>query len=435
MKKVLIITYYWPPSGGSGVQRWMYFSKYLPQFGYEPIVLTVSEKFASYKNEDLSFVEFVKDIKTFKTKSFEPLKFYSKITTGDSKKGIPMGSVKSDKNGLIHKLSLYIRGNYFIPDARIGWNRYAVKKAKELIKDQKIEIVITTGPPHSTHLIGLKLKNELKINWVADFRDPWSEIYYNKLFKRSEKANLKDKRLEEKVLLMADKVTTIGVKLQKLLTKKVSNESSKFHYLYNGYDADAMGKLKKNKQSNFQLTFIGLLTTNQPYKSIITALKKIHSDSKEIDLCFNVAGNIDHVILDELRKELPFITLNIIGYLKHRNALELMKQSDLLLNFLSEMEHSEILISGKQMEYIATGNPILCIGNTNGECAMLLKDIKNAQIFEKNQQTEIVNFIQVIYDKWQNGEDITVPVDSENITSKSRFEVTRKLGQILDQFN
>lgn len=201
--------------------------------------------------------------------------------------------------------------------------------------------------------------------------------------------------------------------------------------IYNGYDADAMSKLKKNKQSNFQLTIYRITNNYQPYKSIITALKKIHYEAKEVDLSFNVAGNIDHVILEELREELPFVTLNIIGYLKHKDALELMKQSDLLLNFLSEMEHSEILISGKQMEYIATGNPILSIGNTNGECAMLLKDIDNAQIYEKDQQAEIINFIQLIYNKWQNCEDITLLVDSENIISKSRFEVTRKLGQMI----
>ena len=424
MKKVLIVTYYWPPSGGSGVQRWMYFSKYLSEFGYEPIVLTVSEKYASYKNEDLSFLEFVKDIQVHKTKSFEPLKLYSRLTTGDSKKGIPMGNVESSRKGLIYKLSLYIRGNFFIPDARVGWNRYAVKKAKQLIKDEKIEIVITTGPPNSSHLIGLQLQNELK--------DPWTDVYYNRVFNRSNRAKRKDEKLEKKVLTYADRVTTIGVKLKELLEAKVPELSSKFNFLYNGYDAVAMDKLIKDKHDHFEITFIGLLTKNQPYRSLISVLKSINY---ELNMVFSLAGNIDSEIIDELQNELPFVKFNVLGYLNHRQALTLMKQSDLLLNFLSEMEHSEILISGKQMEYVATGNPILCIGNTKGECAMLLANIENAEIFEKNQEGEISTFIQSIYKKWLNGDDITVSSNSENIRSKSRYEVTRKLAQILDELD
>lgn len=433
MKKVLIVTYYWPPSGGSGVQRWMYFSKYLSEFGYEPIILTVSEKSASYKNEDLSFLDFVKDIQVHKTKSFEPLKLYSKLTTGDSKKGIPMGNVESSKKGLIYKLSLYVRGNFFIPDARVGWNRYAIKRAKSLIKEQEIKLVITTGPPNSSHLIGLELQKELRIKWIADFRDPWTDIYYNRIFNRSKRAQDKDEKLEKLVLSSADRVVTVGKMLRALLIEKVPELSPKFHYLYNGYDAFAMDRLIKKKHDDFEFTLIGLLTYNQPYVSFKNALKILKSNYPEFKATFSLAGNIDHSIIEELKVELPFIEFELKGYINHKSALELMKQADLLVNFLPEMEHSEILISGKQMEYIATGNPILCIGNTKGECAMLLENVDNAEIFEKQQEREISNFIGHIYQKWINGEEITVPSNSENIRTKSRFEVTRKLAQLLDE--
>lgn len=432
MKKVLVITYYWPPSGGSGVQRWMYFCNYLSDFGYEPIVLTVSEKYASYKNEDLSFLEFVKDIKVHKTKSFEPLKLYSKLTTGDSKKGIPMGSVGTNKKGILQKLSLFVRGNFFVPDARVGWNKYALKEAKKIINSENIELVITTGPPNSSHLIGLELKKSIAIKWLADFRDPWTDIYYNKLFNRGGRAEEKDKKYELSVLENADKITTIGVKLQELLQAKLKQNNQKFDYLYNGFDAHAMNELIKNKHDHFEITFIGLLTKSQPYQSIVEVLKKMHSNNPNSNIVFCLAGNIDNDILLELQNELPFIQFKLEGYIDHKKALYLMKQSDLLLNFLSEMENSEILISGKQMEYLATGNPTLCIGNTKGECAMLLENIENAQIFEKTQQSEILSFVTRVFEMWQKGESFQLSTDNDYIKSKSRYEVTRKLASILD---
>ena len=186
MRKALIITYYWPPSGGSGVQRWMYFAKYLKDFGIDPIVVTVDEKKASYKYIDESFVELVKDIEVNKTGTWEPLKLYSKLTSGDSNAAIPLGFTGESRPTLFQKLSRAIRGNFFIPDSRIGWNCFAFKEAKKVISENKIDVIITTGPPHSAHLVGLKLKKYFDIPWIADFRDPWTGLYYNKFLYRFE---------------------------------------------------------------------------------------------------------------------------------------------------------------------------------------------------------------------------------------------------------
>lgn len=163
MKKVLIITYYWPPSGGSGVQRWMYFCKYLKDFGIEPIVITVDEKKASYRNLDFSFCELVEDIEVYKTNTLEPLKFYSKIMSGDKNAAIPTAFAGESQPNYFQKISRFIRGNFFLPDARIGWVKYAVRMAKNVIANNDISYLITTGPPHSTHLIGLKLKKYFSI--------------------------------------------------------------------------------------------------------------------------------------------------------------------------------------------------------------------------------------------------------------------------------
>jgi hypothetical protein len=197
-RKVLIITYYWPPSGGAGVQRWLKFAKYLPEFGVEPIVLTVDPKYASYPQRDESLEKDIhQKLKVYKTKTFEPLNLLSGIL---GKKNVPYGGFTNvNKKSFLQTILRFIRGNFFIPDARVGWNNYAYKKAKEIIEEYKIDTVITTSPPHSTQLIGLELKKKLSITWIADFRDPWTDIYYYKDLLHTCLAKRLDKNKEQEV--------------------------------------------------------------------------------------------------------------------------------------------------------------------------------------------------------------------------------------------
>ena len=178
-EKILIISYYWPPAGGSGVQRWLYFSKYLSKFNFKPIILSVNPSKASYASIDKSLNNSVSEIETYRTYSFEPLKFYSLFKSNGR---IPQSVIP--KKTFFDRFLAFIRLNFFIPDARIGWNPFAIKKALRIIRDQKIKHIITTGPPHSTHLIGLKVKKITGVKWLADFRDPWQELFYLKNFFR-----------------------------------------------------------------------------------------------------------------------------------------------------------------------------------------------------------------------------------------------------------
>jgi hypothetical protein len=175
MNKVLIVTYYWPPSGGAGVQRWLKFSKYLPEFGWEPIILTVDPEFAAYPVTDYSLSEgFPSSVKIFKTAATNYFRVYNKDKTR-----IPTAGFANNKeNTLKEKIMRFIRGNFFIPDPRRGWNSFAFRKACEIIETERIENIITTSPPHSTQLIGLNIKKKYPaINWIADLRDPWTDIY------------------------------------------------------------------------------------------------------------------------------------------------------------------------------------------------------------------------------------------------------------------
>jgi glycosyltransferase involved in cell wall biosynthesis len=431
-KKILIIVYYWPPSGGSGVQRWMYFAKYLPDFGFEPIILTVSPDKASYKDRDESNCDKVKEIRAYKTNTFELLKLYSLFTSGSATKGIPQGHVGAKKNGFFGKISSFIRGNFFIPDARVGWKIYAIKKAGKIIKEEKIDLVITSGPPHSTHLIGKSLKKHLGVKWIADFRDPWSELYYNKELPRMGWARRYDKNLEFQVLDQADHVLTIGPSLKKLLESKIPGQSNKFHYIFNGYDSEAMNSVEIIQDDHFKITFIGQFALAQPHDGLIHALRlfcqEFINEANSINIC--LAGTFDEGILKKFQ-QLPGVRVVFYGRVPHMDSLRLMKNSQVLLNSLAEVEESKILISGKLMEYISTGNPILCIGNLEGDAAQLLKSLPNSKMFTKVDIEGMHQFLKSNFEKWKSGEFNTH--SSKEYIQNSRYETTRQLAALLNK--
>ena len=224
MRKILIITYYWPPSGGAGVQRWLKMAKYLPSFGFEPIILTVDPSDASYPIRDESLVRETEGISTCRTKSFEPLKLYGSVF---GKTNVPYSGFSNlETDSFFSKVTRWMRGNFFIPDARKGWNKYALPKALELIEKFNIDLVITTGPPHSTHLIGKILKERKSLTWIADFRDPWTDIYYYDDLLLSEKNKLKDTALELSVLKTADIIFAVCPSNLKLLSSKLHTATS-----------------------------------------------------------------------------------------------------------------------------------------------------------------------------------------------------------------
>lgn len=422
-KKVLIITYYWPPSGGSGVQRWMYFSKYLSEFGIEPTIITVDEKYASYPNKDFSFNDFVKNIKVYKTKTLEPLRFYSFLKSGKTDKVVPQGNVGGKKKGLIDKIATYIRANFFMPDARVGWNKYAYTKAKELIQNEKFDFVITTGPPHSTHLVGKKLKKEFKINWMADFRDPWTEVYYNNLFKRTKKNEVKDRAMELSVLTDADLVLTVGPSMKKLLSNKIPHHESKFHYIYNGYDADKFKRLTKKENLVFTIRYVGTLSENYPYKEFINAVNQINIEKQQIQI--ELIGNIESSVLTYFKQNTSFQLLNIPS-VPHSKAIQYMKDADLLLLLLPFMENSQIMLTGKLFEYLATENPILCIGDKKADAAHIIDQLGNSEAFECNETIKIKQFIENQINKKINNVHSTI-----NTLKFSRFETAKELSELI----
>ena len=422
-KKVLIFTYYWPPSGGSGVQRWMYFTKYLKQLGWEPIVITVNEKQASYPVLDFELLEQVKDIQVIKTDTKEPLKIYSQILTGSSNKGIPQGAIS--KKGWFSKIASFIRGNFFIPDPRKGWNSYAKMEAEKLIRQLGIQKVITTGPPHSTHLLGLKLKAQFGIQWWADFRDPWTDIFYNKDLYRTFWAKRIDARWEEKVLQTADGIlTTVRGNLVGKLQTKAPHQN--FHVLPNGYDAQLMSSISKTTIEPFHVIYTGLLTENQDFHSVIEVLNTL-ADQHHIRL--SLAGNIAFSLIEKIKNTAPKIEVDYKGYLPHQEAIALMKSGDLLLNFVFRGADRD-MISGKLLEYIATAIPILSIGDPNSEAGRFLAHASFAKMIDSNDIDAQENFIQKVAQLKGKAKNILPEIEKW-----SRENITEKLHDILEKGN
>ena len=417
------MSYYWPPSGGSGVQRWLYFTKYLRQLGWQPIVITVDETQASYSVLDFELLEEVKDIQVIKTETKEPLKIYSQILTGSTNKGIPQGAVS--KKGWFSKMAAFIRGNFFIPDARKGWNTYAKMEAEKLIRQQGFQKLITTGPPHSTHLVGLQLKTQFGIQWWADFRDPWTDIFYNKDLYRTAWANRTDVRWEEKVLQTADGIfTTVGGNLVRKLQTKAPDQS--FYVLPNGYDALLMSSIPKTTLKPFHVVYTGLLTENQDYLPVIEVLNTL---AVRHHIRLSLAGNIAPVIIEKIKEIAPKIEVDYKGYLSHQEAIALMKSGDLLLNFIFRGADRE-MISGKLLEYLATAIPLLSIGDPQSEAARFLAQASFAQMIAANDIDAQEIFIQKVAQL--KGKANNILPEIENL---SRENITTTLHDILEQGN
>ena len=428
-QKILIITYYWPPAGGSGVQRWLYFSKYLKKLGYTPYVLTVDSKRASYPKTDKSLEKKAKGITVFKTKTREWLRWYSFLKGGDFKNNVPQGSVP--KNGFFSKFAAFVRGNFWIPDARKGWIPFASRKAAQLIAEENIPYLITTGPPHSTHLIGLRLKKTFSFKWIADFRDPWTDIFYAKDFYRTPMAQKKDSALEQRVLNKADAIlTTVTDELHEQLRAKTAH-SQRFFSIYNGYDDALMNAVSSKKPAVFQIAFTGLLTVNQPYQSIIKVLEKAIQNFPKVPIRFSLAGSIDPRIFNEIQKELATIEVINHGYLPHADAVQLMKSSHLLLNFIFGGAHNRQMISGKLLEYMASGTPILSLGSADSDAGRILSNSDCAVMLSETEGIKMQAFVETLLNAWQKGRPLQNKwKDKEKY---SRLELTRELVRILKE--
>ena len=396
--------------------------------GHNPIVITVDEKYASYNQKDYSLLKEIDNIETYKTKSFDFLKLYSFIKSGNTTKSIPQSYIPN--KSFFDKFTSFLRLNFFIPDSRVGWNKYAYKKVINIISNKKIDCLITTGPPHSTHLIGLKIHNKYKLKWIVDLRDPWTEIFYLKNRFRFHFSEQKNKKIESEVLENSDAIiTTVGEKYHKILSAKVSNKEKIFK-IYNGFDKSVYEKISINKTNQFNIVFTGVLSKNHNYKVFKDAIELLNPKRNRLRINLILAGRIDMDLKNIFSKN---IEIDYKGYVNHEEAIRLIKSSHLLINFMYENTEETDMLSGKLTEYLASGSPIINFTNSGKESEYLLKFSKKSFNANSSSVKKVVKFINDEYSDWIAGKYQKSPTD--NIDSLSRENLTKRLLYIINKIN
>jgi glycosyltransferase involved in cell wall biosynthesis len=424
VKKVLIITYYWPPAGGPGVQRWLKFVKYLPDFGIEPIVYCPENP--SYPITDTSLVSDIdSNLTVLKTPIREPYKwaqFFSKSITATLSKGLISNQ---KKQSILEKLLLFIRGNFFIPDARISWVRPSVSFLSDYITEHQIDTIITTGPPHSLHLIGLQLKQKHPLKWVADFRDPWTQIGYHKKLKLSSFAQKKHNRLEASVFQMADELLVTSLK-----TKTIFSEltSTPILILTNGFDFEITNNTPLD--SKFTLSHVGSLLEGRNPSVLWKVLSDLITESKEFAATFqlNLIGSVSTEVLETLYNYGLENHICNLGYLPHNEVLEYQKKTQLLLLIEEDSKETQYIIPAKLFEYMASKRPIIAIGPDTSDIETILNQTNSGTYFRYDESEVLRKRLWQHFEAYKTQQ---LNVDSKGLDAYGRKSLTKQLAHAL----
>lgn len=428
-RKILIITYYWPPAGGPGVQRWLKFAKYLPQFGWKPVIYTPENP--SFPLIDNSLLkEIPKETEIVKTKILEPYSLAERLNKNNKK--FKSGQFDIGKNqSWKSKLSIWIRGNFFIPDARILWVRPSVKFLKKYLRENHIETLVTTGPPHSLHLIGLHLKKENPhLRWIADFRDPWTDISYYQHLKLSNHSDKKHRQLEKAVFKTAD----ITLATSYTDAKNFRNKGANSICITNGFDTEIEIPEEKNSREKFVLSYVGVLEQLRNPEILWQVLEELIHENKEFKekLEIRFVGRIDDKILETLEKSSLKTAINNLGYLSHQESIHQMQDSSLLLITNFPQDSSKGILPGKIFEYLASGNPILSFGPKDADVQKILEETEAGKHFTYEDKQGLKSFLSEEFQIFSKQRSINV---SSEVARFSRKNLTSQLSEVLNRLD
>ena len=424
-KKILIITYYWPPAGGPGVQRWLKFAKYLPEFGWEPVVFTPENPSYPITDETLE-QEISPDLKVIKTKIWEPYQIAEFFGKDNKKFKAGQFDVGNNQNWK-SKLSIWIRGNFFIPDARVFWVQPSVKILRRYLAENKFDVLVTTGPPHSLHLIGLQIKTEFPdMKWIADFRDPWTDISYYQHLKLTKTSDRKHRELEEKVFKNADITLATSFTDAENFRLKGANALC----ITNGFDTEIPNNTELQRNEKFTLSYIGVLEQLRNPEILWKVLNEMIIENQEFRNYFELkfVGRIDDKILKIIQSSGLKSSMKNLGYLSHSESNIQMQKSDVLLVTNFPNEKSKGIIPGKIFEYLATGKTILSFGPEGADVARILEETKAGKHFNFHQEKEVKAFLYHQFETWKSNKTTQ---NQSDIDQYSRRNLTRQLSEIL----
>ncbi len=420
MKKVLIITYYWPPAGGSGVQRWLKFVKYFRDFNIEPIVYTVKNPNYPIIDEKLK-----NDIPSNMEVLSQPIWELNNFLKFFGMKNSESAGFLKAKPSLLGKLMLYIRANLFIPDSRKFWVKPSISYLEKYLNKHKVDVIITTGPPHSLHLIGLKLKKLTGLKWIADFRDPWTEIDYFHQLPLSKKAMKEHYYLENEVLRNADTVLVVGNSMNKNYKKFNKNVVT----VTNGFDGEIVSS-QTTLDSKFTLTHIGLMNADRNPKmlwEVLAELVHVNQDFSD-DFMLKLIGKVDESVIVSISKNKLTKHVKVIDYVSHNEVIEHQKKAHVLLLIVNNVPNARGIVTGKIFEYLMAKRPIIAITPDGGDLIEIMNETNSGIAIEFEDKDSLKKTILEMYSKFKQGKLV---VDSKNISQYHRKELTKKVSEII----
>ncbi len=438
MKRVLIISYYWPPSGGSGVQRWVKFAKYLPEEGWQPVIYTPENPELTAVDKTLSS-EIPPVAEIIKRHITEPYGIYRKLmgkgSSTDLKTLTSAGSSSDEVNPINggmkswkQNLSLFIRGNFFIPDPRILWLHPSVRFLKEYLKGHPVDAIVTTGPPQSMHLIGLKLSKATGLPWIADFRDPWTKMFYFKHLGLTRRSEEKHHQLEKEVLDGATRIIAVSPMVQKDFQVMTSTP---VELITNGFDEEDFNR-EFELDEYFNITHTGLFASDGNPETLWKVLADKCSSDEEFkrSLRIRLVGKTDKEIIDSIVSAGLGQNLRDFGYQSHEVAVrEQLNASVLILPLRKEPEY-EAVLPGKLFEYLASRRPILGIGQTEGAMAKVVRETGSGVVYNWDEEKKIKAWIDLCWDEFKNDE---LKDNMSDISKYSRRKLTKRLASLLNE--
>lgn len=423
--KVLIITYYWPPAGGPGVQRWLKFVKYLRDYDIEPLVYTVANPRYPIVDHTLE-KDLPNNLEVLRFPIWEPnnlFAFFKKPRANQS------AGFLNPNPGFFGKIAQYIRANFFIPDARKYWIQPSVRFLKTHLKKEQVDLIISSGPPHSVHLIGMALKRDLRLPWIADFRDPWTAIDYFDQLPLTASSLAKHHRLEKEVLNEADTVLVVGNTMKenfKALSKNV-------YVLSNGYDTEAI-EAKTTPEvldTTFSITHIGAMNADRNPSILWEVLADLCLENSDFekDLELKLIGHVAPQVQESISKS-GLQNVRYLGYLNHQDIHRYQERSQVLLLSVNQVSSAKGIVTGKVFEYLQAKRPILAIGPIDGDLAAILKETKAGEIVDFADAKKLKKILLNLYRKFKEGKN---SLESTHIEQYHRKHLTEELSKIIIQ--
>ncbi len=434
MKKVLIITYYWPPAGGSGVQRWLKFVKYLREYGYEPVVFTpLNPEFMAMDKGLIK--EIPEGVTVIKRKIFEPYSLY-KLLTGKKGQTIKPGFIaetkgadKSGKSPLSERLSLFIRSNFFVPDPKCFWISPSARFLKRYLKEYPVDAIVSTGPPHSMHMIAKSVAKTTGIPWLADFRDPWTRMYTFKYMNNTKLVERIHGKMEKDVVQQADAVVVVTN-----VMREEFNELNprKIEVITNGFDFADFEQSPESLEEKFTITYTGLFVKDRNPKELWRLLgerAKTH-DCFAKDLRLRIIGQTDQSVWDDISANGLDDNLIKMEYMPHSEVVKWQQKARVLLLAGGQEPEAKGILTGKFFEYLATRRPIIGFGPIGGDMDIALKESEAGAMFDYGDHEGAKAWINSQYELYKSG---IVPQTSGKIDRYSRKDLCRRMAGLLDE--